>query len=128
MIVLPFPLIQFCGWAQVLLEESTQRVPAALHGLAVFVDTLCLLVDAQQSVAASGSSPRHSPHQQDADSASPMEEDIQAASHAQRPKASGVQEGGQVANEDSPKGAAVVKDVWAQVFATSVRQYPWLLH
>lgn len=126
--MLPCLLILCCGWAQVLLEESTQRVPAALHGLAVFVDTLCLLVDAQHTVAASGSSPRHSPRQQDADSASPMEEDIQAASHAERPEASGVQEGGHAANEDSPKGAAVVKEMWAQVFTTSVRQYPWLLH
>lgn len=111
------PLIQYCGWAQVLLEESTQRVPAALHGLAVFVDTLRLLVDAQQTVAASGSSPRQSPAQNSphhADSASPMEEDTQAMSNAQRPEASGVREGGQDAIE-SPKGAAVVKKMCAHM-------------
>ena len=44
---------------QVLLEETTQRVPAALHGLAVFVDTLRLLVEAQQSVNAPSVSPQH---------------------------------------------------------------------
>lgn len=110
--MLPCPLIQYCGWAQVLLEESTQRVPAALHGLAVFVDTLRLLVDAQQTVAASGSSPRYSPPQcspAHADSGSPMDEDTQATSHAQRPETSGTQEGGQDASEDSPKGVVFVK-------------------
>ena len=65
---------------QVLLEESTRRVPAALHGLAVFVDTLRLLVDAQRAVATAASSPRHSPSQPSParpDSATPMEEDSQ---------------------------------------------------
>lgn len=74
-------------------------------------------MDAQQTVAASGSSPRHSPPQNSAaDPASPMEEDTHATSHAQRPEASGVQEGGQDANEDSPKGAAVAKKMCAHMF------------
>lgn len=114
------PLKQHCDWGQVLLEESTQRVPAALHGLAVFVDTLRLLVDAQRAVAASDSSPHDSPPQHSQardDSASPMEEDPQAASHAQRSERSGVQvnqAGGQDANEDTPKGAAAVVNVFSK--------------
>ena len=36
---------------QVLLQPTTQRVPAALSGLATFVETLRLLVEAQQAVA-----------------------------------------------------------------------------
>ena len=74
---------------QVLLEESTQRVPAALHGLAVFVDTLRLLVEAQQSVNAPSVSPQHSlPAQPKEDSgvlstATPVEEDQQVATLAQ---------------------------------------------
>ncbi len=74
---------------QVLLEETTQRVPAALHGLAVFVDTLRLLVEAQQLVNAPSDSPQQSsPAQPKEDSeilstATPMEEDQQAATLAQ---------------------------------------------
>ncbi len=74
---------------QVLLEESTQRVPAALHGLAVFVDTLRLLVEAQQSVNAPSVSPQHSlPAQPKEDSGAlstvtPMEEDQQVVALAQ---------------------------------------------
>ena len=74
---------------QVLLEETTQRVPAALHGLAVFVDTLRLLVEAQQSVNAPSVSPPHSLPAQPKDdnevqgTATPMEEDQQEATLAQ---------------------------------------------
>lgn len=74
---------------QVLLEETTQRVPAALHGLAVFVDTLRLLVEAQQSVSAPSVSPQHSlPAQPKEDSeilgtAAPMEEDHKEVTVAQ---------------------------------------------
>ncbi len=74
---------------QVLLEETTQRVPAALHGLAVFVDTLRLLVEAQQLVNAPSDSPQQSsPAQPKEDreilsTATPMEEDQQAATLAQ---------------------------------------------
>lgn len=120
--VLPRPLKHHCDLAQVLLEESTQRVPAALHGLAVFVDTLRLLVDAQRAVAASGSSPQDSPRQHSQardDSASPMEEDPPAASHAPKPERSGVQAnqaGGQDPNEDTPKGAAVVHNMCPNLF------------
>lgn len=46
---------------QVLLQETTQRVPAALSGLATFVKNLKLLVEAQQAVATAGSSGTHSP-------------------------------------------------------------------
>lgn len=41
---------------QVLLQPTTQRVPAALSGLATFVETLRLLVEAQQAVATVGAS------------------------------------------------------------------------
>ncbi len=74
---------------QVLLEETTQRVPAALHGLAVFVDTLRLLVEAQQSVNAPSVSPQHSLPAQPKDdnevlgTATPMEEDQPEAMLAQ---------------------------------------------
>ncbi len=74
---------------QVLLEETTQRVPAALHGLAVFVDTLRLLVEAQQSLNAPSVSPQHSsPAQPREDSdlpstVTPMEEDQQGVALAQ---------------------------------------------
>ena len=98
---------------QVLLEESTQRVPAALHGLAVFVDTLRLLVDAQRAVATAGTSPQHSPSQHSPaqfDSADPMDEDAQGPSAAERPKPRVEhvkQEPGAEGNRlDSPKGAA----------------------
>lgn len=123
--VLLCPMKHHCGWGQVLLDESTQRVPAALHGLAVFVDTLRLLVDAQRAVAASGSSPQDSPAQHSQardDSASPMEEDPHAASHAQRPERSGVQvkqAGGQDANDDTPKGAAAVINICQSLFNMS---------
>lgn len=99
-------------WYQVLLEESTQRVPAALHGLAVFVDTLRLLVDAQQTVAAMSVSPPHAPSEDspaETDSAAPMDEDTQAVSQAQRLEASAVlikKEAGQDASRDAAKGAA----------------------
>ena len=41
---------------QVLLQPTTQRVPAALSGLATFVETLRLLVEAQQAVATAAAS------------------------------------------------------------------------
>ena len=74
---------------QVLLEETTQRVPAALHGLAVFVDTLRLLVEAQQSVNAPSVSPPHSLLAQPKDgsgilsTATAMEDDQKASTLAQ---------------------------------------------
>ncbi|KAL0020642.1 hypothetical protein WJX79_010395 [Trebouxia sp. C0005] len=79
----------FDALVEVLLEETTQRVPAALHGLAVFVDTLRLLVEAQQSVSAPSVSPQHSlPAQPKEDSeilgtAAPMEEDHKEVTVAQ---------------------------------------------
>ncbi|KAL0051806.1 hypothetical protein WJX82_002492 [Trebouxia sp. C0006] len=79
----------FDALVEVLLEETTQRVPAALHGLAVFVDTLRLLVEAQQSLNAPSVSPRHSsPAQPREDSDLPstitsMEEDQQGVALAQ---------------------------------------------
>ena len=82
-------LLSLIAVLQVLLEETTQRVPAALHGLAVFVDTLRLLVEAQQSVNAPSVSPPHSLLAQPKEgsgilsTATPMEDDQQAAMLAQ---------------------------------------------
>ena len=82
-------LLPLTAVLQVLLEESTQRVPAALHGLAVFVDTLRLLVEAQQSVNAPSVSPPHSLLAQPKEGSgilsttTPMEDDQQAAMLAQ---------------------------------------------
>ncbi|KAL3160164.1 hypothetical protein ABBQ32_010930 [Trebouxia sp. C0010 RCD-2024] len=95
--------------AHLFFDALVERVPAALHGLAVFVDTLRLLVDAQQTVAATSVSPPHAPLEDspaETDSATPMEEDTQTASHAHRPEASAVhikREAGQDANRDGAK-------------------------
>ena len=79
---------------QVLLTDCAQRVPAALCGLAVFVDSLRLLVEAQeaqQAAVATAGAPQASPTQADAadadDSASPMEEDAQDHSPVSASKA-----------------------------------------
>ena len=85
----------FSSLCQVLLTDSTQRVPAALCGLAVFVDSLRLLVEAQQAqpaaVATAGASQGSPTHQADAadadDSASPMEEGAQGDSPVPTSKA-----------------------------------------
>ena len=111
--------LQLCVFhSQVLLEESTQRVPAALHGLAVFVDTLRLLVDAQREVATAGASPQHSPSQHSPsqhsptqpDSADLMDEDAQGPSATERPDShSGhvkQEAGSEGKRADSPKGVA----------------------
>lgn len=51
---------------QILSQDSTQRLPAALSGLTAFVSNLRLLVEAQQAVATAGTmaGPHSSPEAQ----------------------------------------------------------------
>lgn len=74
---------------QVLLQDSIQRLPAALKGLTVFVDTLKLLVTAQHAVATAAVPPQQSSKAEGAEEATAMEEDPSSPTPGEAPMPDG---------------------------------------
>lgn len=88
---------------QILSQDATLRVPAALIGLTAFVDNLRLLVEAQQAVATAGTTSR---------SSSP--DAAQQAQHgvkAEEDEAVPMDEGGAANADASLQGATSLKAV-----------------